>query len=277
MVNSNCSSLPTSTYGCDPDVERAAWILMSIYSSSPRKFSPVPSRSKNRKHSVSNRFGEESLPVKSNENGLRNTSSRSLRVRSDDNLLVEESIPIMFDDRLVKEVMDTYDELVMERGVEDALKDLKIRYESSNVIIAGIESFEFLMSKGLDRDGILKVVNAIYEEEKKKINSDLVLSKKSPMKMKMKNVMDFTGEDDELKGNIKGHKCREYKEGSASYQALGGHTTSHNRKKKTEESIQTSSKVTKIEIVPGTGGENYEFLSSSKSQTYSSSSEEDRD
>ncbi|WCJ19191.1 hypothetical protein M5689_001490 [Euphorbia peplus] len=198
MVNSNCSSLSTySCHGSDPDVERAAQILMSIHSSSSRKFSPEPSWRKNRKHSMSNRFGEESLPVKSNENGLRNTSS--LRMRSDDNLLVEESIPIMSDDRLIKEVMDTYDELVMERGVEDALKDLKIRYESSNAIIAGIESFEFLMSKGLDRDEMLKVVNAIYEEEKKKINSDLVLNKKSPMK----NVMDFTGEDDEFERKYK--------------------------------------------------------------------------
>ncbi|WCJ24623.1 hypothetical protein M5689_006568 [Euphorbia peplus] len=277
-----------------------------------------------------NCLGEESLHVKSNENGLRNTGF--LRMRADDNQLIEESIPIMFDDPLIKEVMDTYDELVMERTVEDALKDLKMRYESSDVIIAGIGSFEFLTSKGLNRDGMLKVVNAVYEEEKKKINSDLVLNKKSPMKMKMKNVMDFTGKDDELKGNIRGHKCRECKEVFASYQVLGGHTTSHNKKKKTEESIQISSKVTKIEIVPDNGGEelvykcdlcpkifrkgqglgghkmshceggrkestnkqvvkihdfnlnmvasdveNYEFLSWPKSQTYSSSSEEDRD
>ncbi|WCJ30056.1 Zinc finger protein ZAT6 [Euphorbia peplus] len=150
---------------------------------------------------------------------------------------------------LVKRVMNFYEYLKSTMGgnVDISLMALKVMYKSNKEILVGLESIQYLRSEGLDRDQIVEVVKEVVKEgsKKRKVEDESVKEKESsaPINMKTKkikivksNVLESVGEDD-MGESVKIYPCSECKEVFSSYQALGGHTASHNRKKKAEEAI----------------------------------------
>ncbi|WCJ26233.1 Zinc finger protein ZAT6 [Euphorbia peplus] len=152
---------------------------------------------------------------------------------------------------LVKRVMNFYEffKSTMGGNIDISLKALKVMFKSNKEILAGLESIQYLRSEGLDRDQIVEVVKEVVKESSKKRKvedeSDKEKEKErcAPINMRTKkikivksNVLESVGEDD-MGESVKGYPCSECNEVFSSFQALGGHTASHNRKKKAEEAI----------------------------------------